>query len=84
MDGYIDRLTALSSDFELLSGPGDEESLYVDVDGTTVELSAQTTNFHGDYWWEARYYVDEHVVRRASDEGVDPQDGTLLECRESA
>ena len=83
VDSYIDRLDTLSSDFEPLSGPSDEDSLYVDVDGTTVELGAQATNFHGDYWWEARYYVDEHVVRRASDEGVEAQDGTLLECRES-
>lgn len=83
VDSYIERLNALSSDFEPLSGPSDEDSLYVDVDGTTVELSAQASNFHGDYWWEARYYVDEHVVRRASEEGVSAQEGTLLECRES-
>jgi hypothetical protein len=83
VDSYIDRLAALSSDFEPPTGPSDEGSLYVDVDGTTVELTAEATNFHGDYWWEARYYVDKHVVRRASDEGVEAQDGTLLECRES-
>lgn len=83
VDTYIERLDALSSDFEPLSGPSDEDSLYVDVDGTTVELTAQATNFHGDYWWDARYYIDENVVRRTSEEGVDPQDGTLLECRKS-
>ena len=83
IDGYIERLDALSSDFEPLGGPGDEDSLYVDVDGTTVELTAQATNFHGDYWWEARYYVNKNVVRRAGEEGVSAQEGTLLECRES-
>lgn len=78
---YIELFASLSEDFRELSDPGDEDSLYVDVDGTTVELTAQATNFHGDYWWSARYYVDEHVVRRTSDDEVDPQEGELLECR---
>jgi len=78
---YLELFESLSDGFRELSGPGDSDSLYVDVDGTTVELTVQASNFHGDYWWSARYYVDEHVVRRASDEEVDPQEGTLLECR---
>jgi hypothetical protein len=78
---YLELFESLSDDFRELSGPGDSDSLYVDVDGTTVELTVQASSFHGDYWWSARYYVDEHVVRRTDDEGVDPQSGTLLECR---
>jgi len=82
VDGYVDRLASLSEDFDGLSGRGDSDTLYVDVDGTTVELSVTASNSHGDYWWDAWYYVDEHVVRRTSDEGTDPREGELLECRE--
>lgn len=81
VDRYVDLLASLSEDFEALSGRGDEDSLYVDVDGTTVELSAQATSFHGDYGWTVRYYVDERVVRRATDAEADPREGELLECR---
>lgn len=81
VDRYVDLLASLSDDFERLSEPGDSDTLYVDVDGTAVELSATATNFHGDYWWNARYYVDEQVVRRTTEENTDPRDGELLECR---
>lgn len=81
VDQYIELLAGLSADFEALTGKNEEDSLYVDVDGTTVELTAQTTSFHGDYWWEAYYYVDDHVVRRTNDEETNPQEGELLECR---
>ncbi|MEF8841362.1 MAG: hypothetical protein V5A62_07005 [Haloarculaceae archaeon] len=81
VDRYVDLLASLSDGFDRLSGRGESDSLYVDVDGTTVELSAMATNFHGDYWWESTYYVDERVVRRTEDEDVDPRDGELLECR---
>lgn len=79
---YLELFESLSPDFEL-AGPGQSDSLYVDVDGTTVELLVQTSNFHGDYWWSARYFVTDQVVRRASEEGVDARDGALLECRDA-
>lgn len=81
VDRYVDSFASLSADFESLSGPGDEDTLYVVVDGTTVELTVQATNFHGDYWWMARYYVDSRVVRRTAAENGDPRGGELLECR---
>lgn len=84
VDRYVDLLAALSEDFAALSGPGDEDSLYADVGGTTVELTAQATNFHGDHAWTVRYYVDERVVRRATDPEADPREGELLECRPTA
>lgn len=64
-----------------LSGRGDAVELYVVADGTTVRLSVAADGFHGDYGWRARYYVDEHVLRRTDDEDADPADGELLECR---
>lgn len=64
-----------------LSGSGDSVDLYVDADGTTVELSVSADGMHGDYTWRARYYVDRHVLRRTTEEGVDPAEGDLLECR---
>lgn len=81
VDEYIELLASVSTDFEELTGPSDSDTLYVAVDGTTVELTAQATNFHGDYWWNGWYYVDENVVRRTSEEETDPQNGELLECR---
>ena len=81
VDQYIDRFISLSDDFERLSEPGDSDSLYVDVDGTTVELSVHATNTHGDYGWEARYYVNGRVVRRTTDDDTAAQNGELLECR---
>lgn len=81
VERYAQLLASLSSDFEPLDGRGDADSLYVDVDGSTVELSASATTFHGDYWWSTTYYVDERVVWRADGEEADPRDGELLECR---
>jgi hypothetical protein len=78
---YLDLLASLDGDFGL-DGPGDEDRLYVDDDARTVELVVQASNFHGDYWWSARYFVTDRIVRRTSEEGVDARDGTLLECRE--
>ncbi|MBX0322000.1 hypothetical protein EGH21_03035 [Halomicroarcula sp. F13] len=78
---YLDMLDATADHFDGPAGRGDTDTLYVDVDGTTVELSVKATNFHGDYWWSVRYYVDERVVRRAADEETAPRNGTLLECR---
>jgi hypothetical protein len=78
----IELFGSLSPDFGLDS-PGDEDRLYVAVNGTTVELGVQASNFHGDYWWSARYFVTDEVVRRASEKGVAAPDGTLLECRPS-
>jgi len=77
---YLDIFESLSDDFDL-SGPGDSDVLYVDVDGTVVALEVTADNFHGDYWWTARYYVDEQVVRRTEGEDTDPRDGELVECR---
>lgn len=82
VDRHVELFASLSDDFERLSGPGEDDTLYVDVDGTPVKLDVTATNRHGDYDWRARYYVDEHVVRRATGEDTDPRDGTLLECRE--
>jgi len=81
VDRYVELLASLSDGFERLSGRGDSDTLYVDVDGTAVELTATASDFHGDYWWTAWYYVDERVVRRTTDEDADPRDGELLECR---
>lgn len=81
VDRYVDRFTSLSDDFERLPGPGDSDTLYVDVDRTTIKLTVQATNFHGDYEWEARYYVDDGVVRRTTDDDTAVRDGKLLECR---
>lgn len=78
---YLDLFESINQDVQL-SERGDTVTLYVDVDGTTVELSVTANNFHGDYDWEAWYYVNEQVVRRTSDEDTDPQEGKLQECRE--
>jgi hypothetical protein len=81
VDQLVDRFAELSEGFERLSDRQESDTLYVDVDGTSVELSVTPTGFHGDYWWSARYYVDERVVRRTTEEDVDPRNGVLLECR---
>lgn len=78
---YLELFESLDQDVQL-SERGDTARLYVDVDGTTVKLSVSASNFHGDYDWEAWYYVDDQVVRRTSDEKTDPREGELLECRE--
>jgi len=41
-------------------------------------------SFHGDYDWRAWYYVDDHVLRRTTDEDRDPRDGERLECRKES
>ncbi len=84
IDAYLQRLASLSADFDLPEDRGDSDTLYADVDGTVVELEATVSSLHGDYWWDAWYYVDDHVVRRTDDEETDPRNGTLVECRESA
>lgn len=81
VDRYIELVASLSDDFAPLDGPGDEDTAYFDVDGTTVELTVQADRFHGDYRWGARYYVDDHVVWRVDDAEGGPRDGDLLECR---
>jgi hypothetical protein len=82
VERYVDRFTSLSDDFGQLSTPGDSDTLYIEVNNTTVELSVQATNFHGDYGWEAWYYVDDQVVRRTTDDETAAQNGELLECRQ--
>ncbi|WP_396613559.1 hypothetical protein ACH9L7_16625 (plasmid) [Haloferax sp. S1W] len=47
VDQYVDLLASLSNDFEPLSGPGDSDALYVSVDGTAVELTAEADTFTG-------------------------------------
>lgn len=88
VDHYIELVASLSSDFDPPSEPGDSGTAYFDVDGTTVELTLHANQFHGDYWWEARYYVDENVVWRVEvtgEERPDPRtEGKLLECRDDA
>lgn len=84
VDRYVELFASLSADFEPLSGPGESDTLYVASDGETVEVTVQATNFHGDYWWGATYYVDSRVVWRAEGTDSDPREGTLLECRPSA
>lgn len=81
VERYLALLSSLSADFEGPSSRGDSDSLYVDVDGTTVKLTVSASSFHGDYWWEAGYYVTERVVRRTDDTEADPRQGGLLECR---
>jgi hypothetical protein len=82
VDELIERVASLSADADPLEGPGDSTTAYFEVDDITVELVVQADNFHGDYWWSARYYVDGHVVRRLEDDEGDPRDGELLECRQ--
>ena len=84
VDELIERVAVLSDDVEPLTGPGDSTTAYFEVDDTTVELVVQADNFHGDYWWGARYYVDEHLVRRLENDEGDPRDGELLEYREQS
>ena len=82
VDELIKRVASLSGDAGPLEGPGDSTTAYFEVDDTTVELAVQADNFHGDYWWEARYYVDDRVVRRLENKEGDPRDGELLECQQ--
>jgi len=85
VDHVIEHVASLSEDVEGPHSPGAEDTGYFDVDGTTVELVVQAGTLHGDYWWGARYYVDDHVVWRVDDTEGDPRmDGELLECRREA
>ena len=84
VDHVIERVASLSEDVAGPDSPGAADTGYFDVDGTSVELTLQAGNLHGDYWWSARHYVDEHVVRRLEDDEGDPRDGDLLECRRDA
>lgn len=81
VEQYLELLASVSEEFERVAGPGHSASAYVAVEDATVELTVQATRFHGDYGWWAWYYVDEYVVRRTTEEDVDPRNGTLLECR---
>lgn len=82
-DEYIDRFEALSDEFEITPAEY-RDTLYFDVDGTIVELAVSVDTLHADYDWRATYYVDEHVVWRSGEQGIDPRDGELLECRTSS
>lgn len=82
IDRYIDLFDSLFESYDPHTERGDSRTLYFTVDDTPVEVEARATTLHGDYWWEATYYVDEHVVYR-SEEGRQPKDGELLECRTS-
>ena len=84
VDELIERVASLSADADPLEGPGDSTTAYFEMDDTTIELVVGADNFHGDYWWGARYHVNEHVVRRLENDEGDPRDGELLECREQS
>lgn len=79
-DAYVDRFENLSDGFEITRSEL-RDTLYVNVDGTTVELVVSVQTFHADTEWRAWYYVDEHVVWRSGEPDTDPRDGELLECR---
>jgi hypothetical protein len=80
VDRYIDLVTSLSAEFDAPTGRDESGTAYFDVDGTAVELTVAANSFHGDYWWGAQYYVDEHVVWRVEN-SENPKNGTLVECR---
>jgi hypothetical protein len=80
VDEYIDLFDSLFDDYYPHQRHGDSRTLYFTVDGTPVEVDVTASTLHGDYWWSATYYVDEHVVYRAEEDGS-PKDGQLLECR---
>lgn len=81
VDQYIDLFDSLFESYDPHESHGDTRTLYFSVDGTNVELEVTASTLHGDYWWSATYYVDEHVVYRSGEEEVSPKDGKLLECR---
>jgi hypothetical protein len=80
VDRYIDLFDSLFESYDPHQSHGDSRTLYFSVDGTPVEVEASASTLHGDYWWSATYYVDDHVVYRAEEDG-DPKEGRLLECR---
>lgn len=83
---YLELLGTLSEDFDSLTEPRDSATTYVDVDGTAVELKATAILVNSYDTVQAWYYVDEHVVRRQTDddqsEEIDSRTGTLVECRQ--
>lgn len=79
-DAYLERFETLSDGFDIQE-VGDEDALYFDVNGTTVELLVIASPPNRDHFWEAWYYVDDRVVWRSGEHDVDPRDGELLECR---
>lgn len=75
----VDRFEAISDDFEI-SEAGGRDTLYFDRVGTTVELMVSVDpGPHGDVYWDAWYYVTEHVVWRSGERDIDPREGALLE-----
>lgn len=83
VDAYVDRFEDLSDGFEISSAEP-RDRLYVEVNGTAVELVVSVDTYHADRFWDAWYYVDEHVVWRSGEHDVDPREGELLECRPSS
>ena len=79
-EAYLEGFERLSGEFEI-SEVGDSDTLYFAVDGKTVELAVHASPPNRDHFWDAWYYVDEHVVWRSSDAYTDPRNGVLLECR---
>lgn len=82
-DTYLERFEQFSSEFEI-SEVGDSDTLYFSVNETTVELVVSASPPNRDHFWDAWYYVDDHVVWRSGDADTNPRDGTLLECREAS
>lgn len=80
-EGYLQRFEEFSSEFEI-SEVGDSDTLYFSVDGTIVELVVHASPPNRDHFWDAWYYVDEHVAWRSGDADTDPREGDLLECRD--
>lgn len=80
VDPYVDRFERLSEGFEISSAEP-RDRLYFEGNETTVELVVSVDTYHADRFWDAWYYVDEHVVWRSGERDVDPRDGDLLECR---
>lgn len=81
VDRYIDLFDSLFESYDPHTGRGDSRTLYFTVDGTPVEVDVTASTLHGDYWWSATYYVDEHVVYRSGEDDAPPKEGELLECR---
>lgn len=83
VDAYVDRFDNLSEGFDISSAEP-RDRLYFDVNGTTIELVVSVDTYHADRFWDAWYYVDQHVAWRSGEEDVNPRDGELLECRTSS
>lgn len=75
------RAQKLSETVEAL--PGEQDSGYVSVDGTTVRLWVDVRQIYADYLnYTVLYYVDSTVVRRSSfpKREATATDGALVEC----